>query len=440
MFGPKALRPVWFAFAVPVLLSVACGQAAFAQAVPGVVETTDLSAWARHLHQGLGPSADGAILRRSGSVEWTIWMREPDQAYLAKCHWRRGTKIVVVFTRFATEEEARADVGAQVETLVERPHDRRTDLRSTGVEVDEGTFVESRWKQEECGLWGERATEFRVGSINVNVWEITNSSPLPDTAFLRRLAALTAEAARNGSAGAPSADGDFGDRQIRTALWRRLGQEEGPLARKCFDETYAKLGEPRNAEMKERIERAAYQEHMVETAAEMAAADDFDPKWMEAAKRIGGSGGAAQRIADKLVRLLPPPLGTLIGLSQKAYRLSRGVNEQVVLPILEGRLYEAYVQERAQRPNDPPADVLKEASTHVGGWESVKASLLASFPGANEQARETAMAAYVAARFDFLAKVREVAADKPKHIAEAWREAVDDVARIKMNVLACMSM
>jgi hypothetical protein len=73
----------------------------------------------------------------------------------------------------------------------------------------------------------------------------------------------------------------FGDGQIRAALWKQLGQAEGPLARKCFDESLMKLNESHNAEMKERIEAVAYQQHVIETFAAAADVDDFDPQWME---------------------------------------------------------------------------------------------------------------------------------------------------------------
>lgn len=440
MSAPRKLRSLWFALATLITVFDAGAKPALAQAAPQIAETTDLPAWAQTVHRALGPTVGPAKLQRAGSIEWTVWMKEPDQAYLEKCHWRRGVKIVVVINRFASAEEARNDVEVQITEAAKRPHDARVEMRANGLPVEDGVFLESHWKQEACGVWGERVSEFRVGNYNVNVWEISSSSPVPDTSFLRRLIALTSDLAGADPAGGSAPIAGFGEAQIRAALWRRVGQEEGPLARKCFDETYAKLNEARNAEMKERIEQAAYREHMVEVAVEMANADDFDPKWLDAAKRIGGSGSPAQRVADKLVKLLPPPLNTLIELSQKSYRLSTGVNEKVILPKLEAKLYEAFANERAQRPNDPPGEVLKDASTHVGSWEKLKTDLLPHFPGANDAAREEALAAYLAARFDFLAKVRSVAANRSQHLADAWKEAVDDVARVKMNVLACMSM
>ncbi len=231
----------------------------------------------------------------------------------------------------------------------------------------------------------------------------------------------------------------FGDAQVRTALWQQLGQAEGPLARKCFDEAVAKLNEPRNAEIKERIEFAAYRQHVVEVTATAANADDFDPQWLDAAKKIGGTGDAKQRIVDKLVKLLPGPFGTLVSLSQKAYRLSTGINDKVVLAKLKGRLYDAYKEARAQRPNDPPAEVLKDASTGVGSWEKTKTDLIRSFPGANANARENAMAEYLAARFDFIYRAREIAANKEQEVAKAWAGASNDIARVRMTVLDCMA-
>jgi hypothetical protein len=231
----------------------------------------------------------------------------------------------------------------------------------------------------------------------------------------------------------------FGDAQIKSALWKQLGQAEGPLARKCFDESFAKLNEARNAEMKERIEAAAYQQHVVETFAAAADVDDFDPQWMESAKSIGGSGDMKQRITDRLVKLLPGPFGQLIALSQKAYRLASGTNEKAVLPKLKGALYDAYKIERARRPKDPPAEVLKDASTAVGSWEKTKTDLIRQFPGANDDARERAMADYIAARFDFIYRARETAANKEKELAAAWAGASNDVARFRMSVLDCMA-
>ena len=231
----------------------------------------------------------------------------------------------------------------------------------------------------------------------------------------------------------------FGDAQIRSALWKQLGQAEGPLARKCFDETFVKLNEPHNSEMKERIQAAAYQQYVIETIAAAANVDDFDPQWMEAAKSIGGSGDMKQRITDRLVKLLPGPFGQLIQLSQKAYRLATGINEKIVLPKLKGELYDAYKVERAQRPNDPPAEVLKDASAGVGSWEKTKTDLIRHFPGANDEARERAMAEYLAVRLDFIFRARETAANKEKKLAEAWTNASNDVARFRMTVLDCMA-
>ena len=231
----------------------------------------------------------------------------------------------------------------------------------------------------------------------------------------------------------------FGDAQTRASLWKQLGQAEGPLARKCFDEAFAKLNEPRNAEIKERIDAAAYQQHVVEASAAAADADDFDPQWLEAAKKIGGTGDAKQRFVDKLVKLLPGPFGTLVSLSQKAYRLSIGINEKVVLSKLKGRLYDAYKNERAARPNDPPAEVLKDASAAAGGWEKTKTDLIKSFPGANDNARERAMTDYIAARFDFIYRAREMSANKEQEVAKAWANASNDVARVRMTVLDCMA-
>lgn len=231
----------------------------------------------------------------------------------------------------------------------------------------------------------------------------------------------------------------FGDAQLRIALWTQLGQAEGPLARKCFDETVAKLNEARNGELKQRIEAAAYQQHMIERMAAAANADDFDPQWIEAAKGIGGSGSTSQRIVDRLVKLLPGPFGTLVSMSQKAYRLSTGVNDKAVLPKLKGKLYDAYKIERAARPNDSPVDVLKDASAGVGGWAKTKTDLIGQFPGANDAARERAMAEYLAARFDFIYRAREMAANKEKRLAEAWANASNDVARVRMTMLDCMA-
>lgn len=233
-------------------------------------------------------------------------------------------------------------------------------------------------------------------------------------------------------------DDGFGDQQTKSALWKQLGQAEGPLARKCFEETFAKLKKPDNAEIKGRIETAAYQQHMVDVAVEAAKADDFDPNWLESAKSIGGSGGTKQRVTDTLAKGLPGLFGTLVRLSQKAYRLSNGINEKALLPKLKGKLYDAYAAERTQRPNDSPVEVLKDASTHVGSWEKVKTDLIKYFPGTNDNAREQAMAEYLAARFDFLAKVREVAANKEKHLADAWKNVANDIARIRSDTLDCM--
>ena len=93
----------------------------------------------------------------------------------------------------------------------------------------------------------------------------------------------------------------FGDAQLRHALWTQLGQAEGPLARQCFNETVAKLSEARNAELKERIENAAYQQYAIEKLAAAANVDDFDPQWIDAAKSIGGSGSSksAHRRQDR---------------------------------------------------------------------------------------------------------------------------------------------
>jgi hypothetical protein len=233
-------------------------------------------------------------------------------------------------------------------------------------------------------------------------------------------------------------DNGFGDQQIKSALWKQLGQTEGPLARKCFEESFAKLKKPDNAEIKGRIETAAYQQHMVEVAVEASKADDFDPNWLESAKSISGSGDTKQRVTDTLAKGLPGLFGTLVRLSQKAYRLSNGLNEKALLPKLKGKLYDAYAAERAQRPNDPPAEVLKDASTHVGTWAKLKTDLIKHFPGANDNAREQAMAEYLAARFDFLAKVSEIAANKEKHLADAWKNAADDIARVRNDMLNCM--
>lgn len=230
----------------------------------------------------------------------------------------------------------------------------------------------------------------------------------------------------------------FGDAQIRSALWKQIGQQEGPLARKCFDEAFAKLSEPANAEAKDRIATAAYQEHIVDLTAAAAQADDFDPQWLEAAKGIGGSGGAQQTFTDRLVKLLPPPFNTLVGVSQKAYRLANGVNEKAVLPLLKGKLYDAYANERARRPNDPPAEVLKDASVAVGSWTMLKANLIKHFPGANDAARENAMANYLAARFDFVQRAREVAANKIKYVGLAWANAANDVARLRATIRECI--
>jgi hypothetical protein len=231
----------------------------------------------------------------------------------------------------------------------------------------------------------------------------------------------------------------FGDGQIKSALWKQMGQADGPLARKCFDETFVKLNEPHNAEMKERIQAAAYQQYVIETFAAAADVDDFDPQWMESAKSIGGSGDMKQRITDKLVKLLPGPFGQLIALSQKAYRLATGTNEKALLPKLKGALYDAYKVERTRRPNDPPAEVLKDASAGVGSWEKTKTDLIRHFPGTNDDARERAMADYLAARFDFIFRARETAANKEKKLAEAWAGASNDVARFRMTVLDCMA-
>lgn len=237
---------------------------------------------------------------------------------------------------------------------------------------------------------------------------------------------------------APEAAG-FGDVQIRSALWKQLGQAEGPLARKCFDEAFAKLNEPRNAELKERIAAAAYQQHIIGVTAGLSDADDFDPQWLEAAKGIGGAGGMKQSVTDKIVKLLPGPFGTLIGLSQKAYRLANGVNEKAVVPLLKGKLYDAYRAERAQRLNDPAVEVLKDASTAVGSWTMLKTNLIKHFPGANDVERENAMANYLAARFDFVYRAREIAANKEKYEAQAWAPAASDVARVRSTMLDCMT-
>jgi hypothetical protein len=232
---------------------------------------------------------------------------------------------------------------------------------------------------------------------------------------------------------------DFGDAQLRGALWTQLGQSEGPLARQCFNETVAKLNEARNAELKERIETAAYQQHIIERLAAAADADDFDPQWIEAAKGIGGAGGAGQRIADRLVKLLPGPFGTLVSMSQKAYRVSNGINDKAVLPKLKGKLYDAYKIERAARPNDSPVEVLKDASAGAGGWAKLKTDLIRDFPGANDAARERAMAEYLAARFDFIYRARETAANKERLLANAWAGAANDIARVRMTMLDCMA-
>lgn len=238
---------------------------------------------------------------------------------------------------------------------------------------------------------------------------------------------------------AAPAQAGFGTAQVRSALWKQLGQAEGPLARRCFDETFGKLNEPRNAELRGRIEAAAYQQHIVEAMAAAADADDFDPQWIDAARSVGGAGGTMQQVTDKLVKLLPGPFGTLVSLSQKAYRLSTGINEKAVLPKLKGKLYDAYKNERAQRPNDSPVEVLKDASAGVGGWEKTKTDLIRHFPGANDDARERAMAEYLAARFDFIARARDTAANKEKRVAEAWGRAANDVARFRMTMLDCMA-
>jgi hypothetical protein len=231
----------------------------------------------------------------------------------------------------------------------------------------------------------------------------------------------------------------FGDAQIRSALWKQLGQAEGPLARKCFDDAFGKLNEPRNADLKERISAAAYQQHIIGVTAALSDADDFDPQWLEAAKGIGGAGGMGQSIGDKIVKLLPGPFGTLISLSQKAYRLANGVNEKAVVPLLKGKLYDAFRAERAQRLNDPAVEVLKDASTAVGSWTMLKTNLIKHFPGANDEERENAMANYLAARFDFVYRAREIAANKEKLEAQAWAPAANDVARVRSTMLDCMT-
>lgn len=232
---------------------------------------------------------------------------------------------------------------------------------------------------------------------------------------------------------------NFGDAQIRSALWKQLGQAEGPLARKCFDDAFAKLNEPRNADLKERIAAAAYQQHIIAVTAALSDADDFDPQWLEAAKGIGGSGGMKQSVTDKMVKLLPGPFGTLISLSQKAYRLANGVNEKAVVPLLKGKLYDAFRAERAQRLNAPAAEVLKDASAAVGSWTMLKTNLIKHFPGANDAERENALANYLAVRFDFVYRAREIAANKEKLEAQAWAPAANDVARVRSTMLDCMT-
>ena len=66
------------------------------------------------------------------------------------------------------------------------------------------------------------------------------------------------------------------------------------------------------------------------------------------------------------------------------------------------------------RPIDSPVEVLKDASAGAGGWAKVKTDLIRHFPGANDDARERAMADYLAARFDFIYRARETAANKER--------------------------
>lgn len=276
--------------------------------------------------------------------------------------------------------------------------------------------------------WSHGGGAGRVVRASPACGDVSKPYPFPATSGIGTWRALS-EASGSG----------FGDALIKTAVWNRLGIAEGPLARRCFDDAITKLNEPRNREIKERIASAAYRQHMIAVAVEAAKADDFTGNWGAVADKLKPSGSLKDLGWDQITKRLPPPLDLLYEIGDKTHAVSSGINESIAGPYMKGQLYEQYIGVKLETPNVGHVQQIKDAGTRTGVWAKLTTDLAPRFPGATPDAKLAAMARYLGTRFDFIQKVREVADNRERLTAEAWRDAENDIARVKMSVLDCMA-
>jgi hypothetical protein len=259
---------------------------------------------------------------------------------------------------------------------------------------------------------------------------------------------------------------------FRKVLLSGLGLSS-PVAKGCLDTVMneAEAQAPKDRRMADDIaalREAAARVHAIDVLAEVPVGpgyfDEFDPKWWDALREVVPDPNAppdpGETALDRLIDLLPPPLGTLVNLTRTGSKVMRSVKSHVVDPEMHRKIYACY---RAQREADQASrlqprmgqDALENgaaqtlldatagmAGVRCPGAETFKSSYereLGSLKGAEREREYARLLRPVAVRFEFIYQVENARANKAQLVADAWKPASGVLERLKSRVNACIA-
>lgn len=286
-------------------------------------------------------------------------------------------------------------------------------------------------------------------------------------AKVNEVAMLRTLIARLGQGGVSPREAAF-----RKVLLTGLGLSS-PTAKTCLDEVLnaAEAQAPKDPKMAEDIatlRKAAARVNAIEVLSEVPVGpgyfDEFDPKWWDALREVVPDPSAPadpeETALDRLIELLPPPLGTLVKVTRTGNKVMRSVKAHIVDPEMHRKIYACY---RAQREADQGSrlqpgmgqDALEEgaaqtlldatagmAGVRCVGVETFKNSYereLGNLKGAEREREFARLLRPVGVRFEFIYQVENAHANKSQLIADAWKPAADVLARLKTRVNACIA-
>ncbi len=259
---------------------------------------------------------------------------------------------------------------------------------------------------------------------------------------------------------------------FRKVLLTGLGLSS-PTAKGCLDTVMneAEAQAPKDARMAEDIaalRQAAARVHAIDVLSEVPVGpgyfDEFDPKWWDALREVlpdpSAPADPGETALDRLIDLLPPPLGTLVNLTRTGNKVMRSVKTHIVDPEMHRKIYACY---RAQREADQGSRLqpgMGQAALEEGavqtlldatagmagvrcvGVETFKNSYerdLGSRKGAEREREYARLLRPVAVRFEFIYQVENARANKAKLVADAWKPASGVLERLKSRVNACIA-